>query len=143
VARVTPTQLRAAFAAVVRLGSVKRAAADLRVTESAVSLHVGQLRKELGDKLFTRSGAGIAFTPGGLRLARLDPALACCRGVPAPPRRKAMSEDNPSDSLGSPDESLGGPDVDAAVANAEEGSQVEGEHTPSVRPSPATPGWNR
>jgi DNA-binding transcriptional LysR family regulator len=65
---VTPTQLRA-FAAVVRLGSVKRAAADLDVTEAAVSLHVGQLRKELGDKLFVRTSSGLAFTPGGLRLA--------------------------------------------------------------------------
>jgi DNA-binding transcriptional LysR family regulator len=65
---VTPTQLRA-FAAVVRLGSVKQAAADLEVSEAAVSLHVGQLRKELGDKLFVRTAAGLAFTPGGLRLA--------------------------------------------------------------------------
>jgi DNA-binding transcriptional LysR family regulator len=65
---VTPTQLRA-FAAVVRLGSVKRAAADLAVSEAAVSLHVGQLRKELGDKLFVRTSSGLAFTPGGLRLA--------------------------------------------------------------------------
>ncbi len=65
---MTPTQLRA-FAAVVRLGSVKRAAADLDVSEAAVSLHVGQLRRELGDKLFTRTAAGLAFTPGGLRLA--------------------------------------------------------------------------
>ncbi|MEP6650202.1 MAG: LysR family transcriptional regulator [Lapillicoccus sp.] len=65
---MTPTQLRA-FAAVVRLGSVKHAAADLGVSEAAVSLHVGQLRKELGDRLFIRASAGLAFTPGGLRLA--------------------------------------------------------------------------
>jgi LysR family transcriptional regulator, low CO2-responsive transcriptional regulator len=65
---MTPTQLRA-FAAVVRLGSVKQAAAELSVSESAVSLLVGQLRKELGDQLFTRTAAGLAFTPGGLRLA--------------------------------------------------------------------------
>lgn len=65
---MTPTQLRA-FTAVVRHGSVKRAAAELHVSESAVSLHVGQLRKELGDKLFHRTAAGLAFTPGGLRLA--------------------------------------------------------------------------
>jgi LysR family transcriptional regulator, low CO2-responsive transcriptional regulator len=65
---VTPTQLRA-FATIVRLGSVKAAAEDLAVTEAAVSLHVGQLRKELGDRLFTRTGSGLAFTPGGLRLA--------------------------------------------------------------------------
>jgi DNA-binding transcriptional LysR family regulator len=54
---------------VVRLGSVKQAAAELEVSESAVSLHIGQLRKELGDQLFTRTAAGLAFTPGGLRLA--------------------------------------------------------------------------
>lgn len=65
---MTPTQLRA-FVAVVRLGSVKDAAAELGVTESAVSLHVGQLRRELDDQLFTRTGTGLAFTPGGLRLA--------------------------------------------------------------------------
>jgi DNA-binding transcriptional LysR family regulator len=65
---VTPTQLRA-FATVVRHGSVKAAAADLGVSEAAVSLHVGQLRKELGDQLFNRTASGLAFTPGGLRLA--------------------------------------------------------------------------
>ncbi len=65
---MTPTQLRA-FAAVVRHGSVKDAAAELGVTEAAVSLNVGQLRRELGDKLFTRTASGLAFTPGGLRLA--------------------------------------------------------------------------
>src|SRR5258708_28313780 len=65
---MTPTQLRA-FAAVVRLGSVKQAAVELEVSEAAVSLHVGQLRKELGDRLFLRTASRLAFTPGGLRLA--------------------------------------------------------------------------
>jgi len=65
---VTPTQLRA-FAAVVRLGSVKEAGADLGVSGAAISLNVAQLRKELGDQLFVRTSAGLAFTPGGLRLA--------------------------------------------------------------------------
>jgi DNA-binding transcriptional LysR family regulator len=65
---VTPTQLRA-FAAVVRLGSVKKAAADLEVSEAAVSLNVGQLRRELGDKLYVPTASGLAFTSGGLRLA--------------------------------------------------------------------------
>jgi DNA-binding transcriptional LysR family regulator len=65
---MTPTQLRA-YSAVVRLGSVKQAAAQLEVSESAVSLHIGQLRRELGDPLFSRTAAGLAFTPGGLRLA--------------------------------------------------------------------------
>jgi DNA-binding transcriptional LysR family regulator len=65
---VTPTQLRA-FANVVRLGSVKAAAQELAVSEAAVSMHVGQLRKEFDDLLFTRTASGLAFTPGGLRLA--------------------------------------------------------------------------
>ncbi|WP_127500681.1 LysR family transcriptional regulator [Actinoplanes solisilvae] len=65
---MTPTQLRA-YSTVVRLGSVKLAAAHLSVSESAVSLHIGQLRRELGDQLFSRTAAGLAFTPGGLRLA--------------------------------------------------------------------------
>lgn len=65
---MTPTQLRA-FACVVRLGSVKAAAGELEVSEAAVSMHVGQLRKEFDDILFTRTGSGLAFTPGGLRLA--------------------------------------------------------------------------
>lgn len=65
---MTPTQLKA-FACVVRLGSVKAAAEELKITESAVSMHVGHLRRELNDKLFTRTAAGLGFTPGGLRLA--------------------------------------------------------------------------
>lgn len=66
---MTPAQLRA-YAAVVRLGSVKAAAEELGVTESAISIHVGQLRKELDDPLFARTSSGPAFTPGGLKLAR-------------------------------------------------------------------------
>lgn len=65
---MTPTQLRA-FASVVRLGSVKAAADELAVSEAAVSMHIAQLRRELDDRLFTRSSSGLAFTPGGLRLA--------------------------------------------------------------------------
>jgi len=65
---MTPSQLRA-YSAVVRLGSVKQAAAQLAVSESAVSLHIGQLRRELGDQLFARTAAGLSFTAGGLRLA--------------------------------------------------------------------------
>ena len=39
---MTPTQLRA-FAAVVRLGSVKAAAQEIGVSEAAVSMHVVEL----------------------------------------------------------------------------------------------------
>jgi DNA-binding transcriptional LysR family regulator len=65
---VTPAQLRA-YSAVVRLGSVRAAAAELGVSDAGVSMLVAALRKELDDPLFTRTGAGLAFTPGGLRLA--------------------------------------------------------------------------
>jgi DNA-binding transcriptional LysR family regulator len=65
---LTPTQLRA-FACVVRRGSVKAAAEELGTTESAVSMNLKQLRTELDDPLFTRTPSGLAYTPGGLRLA--------------------------------------------------------------------------
>jgi DNA-binding transcriptional LysR family regulator len=65
---VTPAQLRA-FSAVVRLGSVHAAAGELGMSDAGISMHVAQLRKELDDPLFSRTSAGLAFTPGGLRLA--------------------------------------------------------------------------
>lgn len=65
---MTPTQLRA-YASIVRHGSSKAAAAELGVTEAAVSSNVAALRRELDDQLFERSGSGLVFTPGGLRLA--------------------------------------------------------------------------
>jgi len=65
---VTPAQLLA-FSTVVRLGSVRAAAAELGLSDAGVSMHVAALRKELDDPLFSRKGAGLEFTPGGLRLA--------------------------------------------------------------------------
>ncbi len=59
------------FVLVARLGSVKAAAAELEVTDAAVSVAVGALRKELGDELFVRDRGGIALTAGGRRLAAL------------------------------------------------------------------------
>jgi LysR family transcriptional regulator, low CO2-responsive transcriptional regulator len=59
------------FVLVARHGSVKAAAAELEVTEPAVSVAVAALRRELGDELFVREGRGIALTPGGRRLAAL------------------------------------------------------------------------
>jgi LysR family transcriptional regulator, low CO2-responsive transcriptional regulator len=67
---MTLAQLQS-FVLVARHGSVKAAAAELEVTEPAVSVAVGALRKELGDDLFVRDGRGIALTPGGRRLAAL------------------------------------------------------------------------
>jgi DNA-binding transcriptional LysR family regulator len=67
---MTLAQLQS-FVLVARLGSVKAAAAELGVTEPAVSVAVAALRKELGDELFVRDGRGIAVTAGGRRLAAL------------------------------------------------------------------------
>ena len=39
------------------------------MSDAGVSMHVTQLRKELDDPLFSRTSSGLAFTPGGLRLA--------------------------------------------------------------------------
>src|ERR1035437_4749267 len=61
-ATMTPTQLRA-FVAVIRHGSVKDAGTDLGVSPAAISLHVAQLRKELGDQLVGRSPAQPIFQP--------------------------------------------------------------------------------
>jgi LysR family transcriptional regulator, low CO2-responsive transcriptional regulator len=59
------------FVLVARLGSVKAAAAELEVSEPAVSVAVAALRKELRDELFVRDGRAIALTEGGRRLASL------------------------------------------------------------------------
>jgi DNA-binding transcriptional LysR family regulator len=67
---MTLAQLQS-FVLVARLGSVKAAAAQLEVTEPAVSVAVAALRRELGDELFVRNGRGIALTAGGRRLAAL------------------------------------------------------------------------
>jgi DNA-binding transcriptional LysR family regulator len=91
---VTLAQLQS-FVLVARLGSVKAAAAELEVTDPAVSVAVAALRKELGDELFVREGRGIALTPGGRRLAALageilglaEQARRSVHDVPGRPRR--------------------------------------------------------
>ena len=91
---MTLAQLQS-FVLVARLGSVKAAAAELEVTEPAVSVAVAALRRELGDELFVRAGRGIALTPGGRRLAALageilglaEQARRSVRDLPGQPRR--------------------------------------------------------
>ena len=65
---MTLNQLRA-FALVVRLGSLRAAAAELKISEPAVSSSLAALRLDLGDALFVRAGSGIALTAGGRALA--------------------------------------------------------------------------
>ena len=49
----------------------------------------------------------------------------------------------PAESFGSPEPSLGGIDVEAAVENAEAGSQVEGVHAPFGDEETVEPGQSR
>jgi len=58
-----------AFAAVARNGSFSRAAAELFVSQPAISKHVAQLETELGTRLVARGQGRTALTPPGRLLA--------------------------------------------------------------------------
>jgi len=98
---MTLAQLQS-FVLVARLGSVKAAAAELEVTEPAVSVAVAALRRELGDELFVREGRGIALTEGGRRLAALaeeilglaEQARRSVHDSPGQPRRMQIAASN-------------------------------------------------
>lgn len=65
------------FEAICRLGSLARAAEELRVSASAVSQTLRQLEERLGVRLLNRTTRSIAPTDAGMRLyAQLVPALA-------------------------------------------------------------------
>lgn len=61
---MTPARLRT-FLAMVDAGTAKAAAAELSVTESAVSAALAALHRELGIALFERSGRGLRLTEAG------------------------------------------------------------------------------
>lgn len=63
-----PLNALRAFEAVVRLGSVTRAADELHVTHGAVSRHLKSLEEALGAPLLQREGRGLTPTPAGRRL---------------------------------------------------------------------------
>ncbi|WP_330230898.1 LysR family transcriptional regulator [Nocardia sp. NBC_00508] len=63
------------FLAVARQGSIRRAAAQLHITEAAVSAAVAHIEKQLGAKLVAKSGRGIALTEAGRIYAEY------CRGI--------------------------------------------------------------
>ncbi|HEY2071135.1 MAG TPA: LysR family transcriptional regulator [Rhizomicrobium sp.] len=56
------------FTAIAREGSYTRAAAELHLTQSAVSRRVTRLEQALGARLFDRSARGAALTDEGVRL---------------------------------------------------------------------------
>lgn len=59
-----------AFEALVRQGSIGRAALELHVTHGAVSHQVKKLEEELGMALVERRGKGVRLTPAGRQLSR-------------------------------------------------------------------------
>ncbi len=57
------------FLVVAEMGSLTKAAVVLDTTQSALSLQMGSLERECGDRLFYRTGRGVALTDLGDRLA--------------------------------------------------------------------------
>ena len=75
--RLPPLNAIRAFEAAARLGSFARAAAELAVTDSAISKQVAALEMSVGRKLFERGGSGVALTLEGRELAQaVIPAFA-------------------------------------------------------------------
>ena len=58
-----------AFEVAARVGGFSKAAAELNVTHAAVAQHVRSLEKDLGTRLMTRDGKGMALTEDGRILA--------------------------------------------------------------------------
>jgi DNA-binding transcriptional LysR family regulator len=61
--------LKPVFEALFRHGSVTRAAAEMGLTQSAMSSALGRLRRQLGDPLFVNTRSGMLPTPRALELA--------------------------------------------------------------------------
>lgn len=74
--RKADLNLLVVFAALMREGSVARAAAALHLSQGAVSAALGRLRRLFDDELFPRTRAGIEPTRRAVELARhIEPAL--------------------------------------------------------------------
>ena len=60
------------FWSVAREGSLRRAAETLGISQPSISAQVRQLEEALGEKLFRRSGRGLALTDAGVTNEALD-----------------------------------------------------------------------
>jgi len=69
------TRLLRYFAAVAAEGNLTRAAAQLFVSQPALTKQIKQLESQLGVRLFTRSRAGMTLTAAGQALADATPAV--------------------------------------------------------------------
>lgn len=78
--RLPPLQALLAFEAVAKLGSFSRAAAELALTQSAISHQIQNLEQWLGQSLFSRGGRGVTLTAAGeLFRDTVDSALGTLR----------------------------------------------------------------
>lgn len=68
--RLPPLNAMRAFEAASRNASFTQAAAELCITQGAVSRHISALEAWLGVKLFVRDRRGIGLTPNGMAYAR-------------------------------------------------------------------------
>lgn len=84
-------QLRA-FLAVVRHGSVSRAATELYVTQPAVSASLAALERDIGVRLLVRDRTGVRPTPSGEALAAV---AAQCLGLLEQGRDAALAAASP------------------------------------------------
>jgi DNA-binding transcriptional LysR family regulator len=88
---VTPARLQS-FLAIVDTGSARAAAAQLHVTESAVSASLAALQQDVGVTLFERQGRGLRLTESGAVFASyarrilglLDESIVAARSGVAP-----------------------------------------------------------
>lgn len=84
-----------AFEALVRQGSIGRAALELHVTHGAVSHQVKKLEEELGMALVERQGKGVKLTPAGRQLSQqISSAFDQLRDI-----RRALPNEEPAGEL--------------------------------------------
>jgi LysR family transcriptional regulator, low CO2-responsive transcriptional regulator len=64
-AKVATLKQLNAFHTVARLGSISKAATELHLTQSAVSIQVGTIESTVGTPLLVRTGRGVRLTEAG------------------------------------------------------------------------------
>ncbi|WP_438291501.1 LysR family transcriptional regulator [Streptomyces sp. HUAS TT7] len=78
--------------ALLRAGSVAGAAAEMRISPSAMSRTLGRLRRVVGDELLVPSGRGLTLTPRARELQpRVEAALAAALAALRPPQELELA----------------------------------------------------
>lgn len=91
--RIPPLNALHTFEVVARTGSLTAAAAQLHVTQSAVSRQVAALEQYFGVALFTRERLGVVLTPAGQRYAeQIVPAFESIASATQVLRQRPDSE---------------------------------------------------